>query len=486
MRTQRQLLLFSDIPEKLATTYYPGVFMPPLGLGALAGYLKQQLPEWTVVGDYLFDTLDEPKPLPELRRLIETRQPDVIGFTAMSANFPTVTALAAAVRPFTAGPLLLGGSHLSTCPDELPREFAAGVVGEGERTLGELLARFAATGEMGAPDIRGLVYFRDGARVRTEPRPPLDPLDQLPRFDFDLFPPPAGCRGTIHLSSRGCPYHCAFCNSAALWQKPRFFSATRVATDLAELRRRGYRKVAFYDDLFVADRRRIGELADRLAASGLARELELECLAHANFITPELVRDLRRMNITQVSLGVESGSPRILQYLKGGTLTVERIRAAVRLLRDGGIARVTGGFMVGTPAETAIDLEASVALARELRLSFTAVSLTTPYPGTQLWTDLVRAGKLGPAEPWTNELFGMTYYTDDELRSKRLFTDLNRETFIRLYRKLRDTADILNARAQLLSLIGEVFAGGLSVRNRLRRIRHLLRRGWRAATPLPA
>lgn len=481
-----RLLLFADIPEKLARTYYPGVHMPPLGLCALAAYVRQECPDWEVRGEYLFRTLDEPRTDAELLALVRAWQPTLLGFSAMSANVAAVSAAARLLTEGTGIPALLGGPHLSTCPRDLPEHFAAGVAGEGEATLADLLRRVSAGDPLQDEAIPGLVFRRDGRLRQTEPRAPLVPLDRVPSSAYDLFPPHHG-DGLIYHSSRGCPYRCSFCNAADLWRTPRFYSAARVVDDMARLHERyGTRKVAFYDDLFIADAPRVSAIADGLQQRGLTRVMEFECLARANLVTAAMAHELRRMNVTQVNLGVETGAQGVLTYLKGGGLTVEQIRAAREHCRAAGIRRVTGGFMVGTPGETADDLRASIRFVRELDLYFTAVNLTTPYPGTKLWADLVQAGKIGTDEGWSEELFGMSYYTDDELSRKRLFTDIPRDEFVALYRALCDTADIQNARHGLLREAAAAMALLTRPRACLRRARGVLRQARTALRSRPA
>lgn len=481
-----RLLLFADIPEKLARTYYPGVHMPPLGLCALAGYVRQECVGWEVHGEYLFATLDEPRSEAELLTLVRDWQPTLLGFTAMSANIAVVSATAQKLIAATGLPALLGGPHISTCPRDLPACFMAGVVGEGEATLAEVLARVAEGVAPAAAAVAGLVY-RDGGVLReTAKREPLRPLDRVPPSAYDLFPPRHG-DGLIYHSSRGCPYRCSFCNAAELWRAPRFYSAARVVDDMARLHATyGTHKVAFYDDLFIADVARVAAIADGLQARGLTRVMEFECLARANLVDAAMARELRRMNVTQVNLGVETGAQGVLTYLKGGGLTVDQIRAAREHCRAAGIRRVTGGFMVGTPGESADDLRASISFVRELDLYFTAVNLTTPYPGTRLWADLVQAGKIGADEGWSEELFGMSYYTDDELRGKRLFTDIPREEFITLYRALCDTADVQNARHGLGQAVRGLRHCSGGARAWLRGARSVARQAGKALQRRPA
>ena len=87
--------------------------------------------------------------------------------------------------------------------------------------------------------------------------------------------------------------------------------------------------------------------------------------------------------MNNVKIGIESGSPRILEIYKPG-ITVEKIRKVVRDLRKNDVG-VTLNWMFGFPEETDDDLKASIDLARELKSDWDTISSLSPYYGTDMF-----------------------------------------------------------------------------------------------------
>jgi len=98
------------------------------------------------------------------------------------------------------------------------------------------------------------------------------------------------------------------------------------------------------------------------------------------------------MNVKRVSIGFESGSQKILDFLKCGSVTVEDHIKAVKLCKSYGFF-TTGTFMIGNPGETKTDLEQTLDLIKKLKLDGGGtIGITTPFPGTDLWEYAQRRG----------------------------------------------------------------------------------------------
>ncbi|MGB9617302.1 MAG: B12-binding domain-containing radical SAM protein, partial [Desulfomonilaceae bacterium] len=95
-------------------------------------------------------------------------------------------------------------------------------------------------------------------------------------------------------------------------------------------------------------------------------------------------------NFRRVTLGVESGSPRILKMIRKGE-TNDDVRRAMHLLRTVGI-RSHAFFMIGLPEERPEDIELSKRLILEARPDYVEINMVTPYPGTDIFDKLIPEG----------------------------------------------------------------------------------------------
>ncbi|MDZ7373108.1 MAG: B12-binding domain-containing radical SAM protein [candidate division KSB1 bacterium] len=380
---------------------------PPLGLGYLVAYLKARLG---------YDQVRVVNTGSRVLERIAELQPELVGFTAYSANFPEVMALSEKVKRDMGIPVLLGGPHVTALPESLPRWVDVGVIGEGEETLLDLMRLFLdrrALPPSRLCEIPGLAFWDGDRLVRTSARPPIVPLDNIPppdreALDIERYLAPSQIlmnneyvRGTTILTSRGCPFRCVYCHVSAKWGRVRYHSPGRVADEIAMLVHT-YRVEGIYiaDDLFSANLHRVRAITRGLRERGVLGKVRFFLDLRANLVSEPLMEALKEMGVVRVSLGLESGSERILRYLKGGDVTVEDGRRAVRIANRLGIG-CHCCFMLGSPGETVEDIRLTQNLIREiLELSpqnFCQVNVTTPLPGTPLW-DYARQRGLIPHE----------------------------------------------------------------------------------------
>ncbi len=291
------------------------------------------------------------------------------------------------------------GQHASILPETVlaPDGPVDGcLLGEVEETVTELASTPTSRG--GGAGVRGIAYRDEssGRIVRTESRPLIEDLDGLPRFRPSLFeaegyriwssqvPTFHRLRWGFLLTSRGCPYSCIYC-SATLRQSYgtayRAQSAGRVADDVIKLSRdHGVNAIYMEDDIFSLDRGRTLEICDALAREGSPVWWVIQTRPDA--LDSERIERLRQAGCVGITLGIESGSDRVLQTLQKG-ITLERIRSTLREIRAAGIG-LTAYFMIGNPGETLEDLEATFRLARESGALLIQVAFFTAYPGSPM------------------------------------------------------------------------------------------------------
>jgi anaerobic magnesium-protoporphyrin IX monomethyl ester cyclase len=411
-----KLLLVSAVdPNKESETREPS-----LGLGYIAACLRQALRSLEI------EIVDR-----DVDNALQRFGPDLVGVSCVSQNFGLATAIGERCREHGI-PVFIGGVHISALPASLPRCMDFGVIGEGERTAVEVLRRFDA-GRLDLRElqgIRGLVLRAPSGRISvTEPRTLIEPLDSLPLPARDLLSIKRTSR--IHLfSSRGCPYACRFCFSSRFWQKVRFFSPRYVLRELEHvIDVYSPAQIAFWDDLFIADRQRLKEIVDLLEAQRITDKVEFYLTARANLVTPEVVHLLKRLNVAMVSMGLESGCQNTLSYLKG-RITVEENRAAIELLKAAGIY-VNATFIIGSPDEKEEEILRTLDFIRHSNLDTFTVYALTPYPGTAIWEDALAKGLVSEQDmDWSS----LAIDWDDKRGQKLVLSErVSRERLFELY-----------------------------------------------------
>lgn len=370
---------------------------PPLGLAYLGAALEKKGHRVKIV-DYTARFT-----YPPLAETIKTFEPGAIGLTATTPSFESASELAQKIREIDpATPLLLGGAHVTADPEGALSAglFDAGALNEGEATMVELVEKIAENGDSPAlGEVEGIVYREDGEIVQTATRPFISDLDSLPFPAFHLLPPlksyhptPASYRRlplAILMTSRGCPFHCTFCDRSIFGNTTRFQSPERVLDDVERMVGEfGAREIRFFDDTFTLNRERALAICEGLRERGL--NLPWTCLTAVKAVTPELLKEMKSAGCWQVLYGLESGDERMLKNLGKGN-SVEENRRAVRWAKVAGL-EVRADFIVGTPGETMESLENTIRFALESDLDYAHFNKFTPFPGTELYRRLVAAG----------------------------------------------------------------------------------------------
>jgi len=416
-----------------------GERFPKLGLGYLVSYINKYYPGVEFeAAFYKEDTLLK----------IREFKPDLIGFTTLTFSYQRVFELAKLVKEnFPAIPLILGGTHISLFPEDLPEYIDVGVLGEGEETFLELVKSFKEKRILKTEDIKGIVFKELGRIVQTAPREAIEPLDRIPPPDFEKLG--VSKNGSAYLmTSRGCPFRCRFCVSTRFFSKPRFHSAEYVVAQIEKfIQNYPSREVLIYDDLFSMDKKRVKNIADLVVKKNLSRTLDIDVLCHVKYVDQEVLENFKKIGINSVSFGMESGSPRILEYLKAGSVTLDNIREVVKLCKKLGIAPM-GSFMIGSPYETEADVLKTIDFIQELGLDQVGVCVTTPFPGTELWEYGKQKGLI-TADKWDERLWGFHDVNEENYQDKIMLADMDQETFFRCYTKLHDLSLSLDRKKEI-------------------------------------
>jgi radical SAM superfamily enzyme YgiQ (UPF0313 family) len=233
-----------------------------------------------------------------------------------------------------------------------------------------------------------LIWRRNGQTIKNPPPPFLRDLDRLPHPARHLVPfaryHSALARElpiTTLMSSRGCPYRCIFCDRPHLGKAFRARSAESVADEMQLCQQMGIREIFFYDDTFSINRKRVIAICEAIRERGV--RLAWDIRARVNTLDEEVLDRLADAGCKRIHLGVEAGTPEIINVLRKD-IDLDQARRVFEMAAERDIVTLAY-FMIGNPTETRAQIEQTVAFAKSLRADFVHFAVTTPYPGTELY-----------------------------------------------------------------------------------------------------
>ena len=379
---------------------------PPLGIMYLSSHLRAN----TGHEPLLFDCVERGWSAAEAAREVAAMRPGVLGVTANSHNLVNVREVIEEVRRLLPDVfVVIGGSHVTSFPEESARFPGVDVAvrGDGEEILAALLDHLDA-----GTDWRGLdnlSFLHDGEAVVTARREPTEDLDTFP------FPDRAGltpdryytpgmkeARATTVMSSRGCPFNCAFCSVP---HKYRTRSAANIVDELEYCNKAlGIREFHFIDDIFNITPERVIEISEEI----LARSLDIYWgyKAGCTAVSEEMLRISRKAGCIRMHYGVETWSDAGLESLSKKA-RLKDIRRAFTLTRAAGI-RPIAYMIVGCPHErTEDEVFNAVRFVKTLKPDYVVFSLYTPYPDAPIFDEGVRKG-LWDADCWKTFMLNPT------------------------------------------------------------------------------
>lgn len=279
------------------------------------------------------------------------------------------------------------------------------IIGEGEKTLVELLDNLKDSRSWS--QIAGLAYQNNGTVTKTGARKVMRDLDTLPLPAWDLidFNPYRRVwkdrQGYISINiatTRGCPYKCNWCAKPIYGNNYTMRSPESVIKELLMLKERfGFDHVWFCDDIFGLKRSWVTRFADLVQEHKLRFRFKIQSRADL-LVQAQYVSDLARAGCSEVWMGAESGSQKILDAMDKGT-TVSQIREARSLLKNYGI-RAAFFLQFGYPGETEEDIQRTISLVKETMPEDIGISVSYPLPGTVFY-DRVRT-QLGVKQNWND------------------------------------------------------------------------------------
>lgn len=375
--------LYDDPHERKVMRPYP-----PLGILHISSYLKSKGFEVGVF-DSTFSSFAE------FENVVRQERPSVVG---IYTNMMTKHNVLKMIRFCKAENLIvvLGGPE----PPHYAKEylqFGADVIvkGEGELTLEELLPHLARYSLNHLENIAGIAYLDDDSNVcETLPRAFIKELSTMPYPDREAIDIPEYMRiwkdnhGQSSISvicARGCPYTCTWCSHSVFGESHRRRTPESMANEILWIKEHYNPDLIWYaDDVFTINLRWFYQFHDELKKRGV--RIPFECISRADRLNEEVIKTLAEMGCYRLWNGSESGSQKVIDFMKR-KVDVEEVRHVTHLLQKYGIQ--AGMFiMLGYDGEEVEDIQETV---HHLKIANPDVFLTTvayPIKGTAYYYEV--------------------------------------------------------------------------------------------------
>lgn len=364
---------------------------PPLSLAYLSAVFKKN-----GIEPDIYDSTFEKNPRSWLLDRLAEINYDIVGISAMITQIKDALEVAQTVKFFhPKSTVIIGGAQATVMPERVIEHPAVDAVCIGE---GEAVAEGLAQAKGRLEDVDGIWYKKDGEVIKNNPAQRLN-FDDIPLPDFaglkmdrylenwfqmDSVSP--DLHGVPIMASRGCPYHCAYCQPTLdklFGKKLRKRSPLSIIEELQKrIKDFGINAFIFVDDTFPADRKWATEVCEALESAGL--KLKWGANVRADLVDKELLTVMKRAGLAKIFIGVESASDRILKEIYRKGITIEQVSRAVECAKELGI-KVQGYFMLGAPTETKEEVERTIKYAVSSPIDEAVFNLTTPLPGVELY-----------------------------------------------------------------------------------------------------
>lgn len=321
---------------------------------------------------------------------VRSFNPLFVGLSVMSSMYlDTVELVIDALTQNLDLPLAFGGAFASMFPQRFlrreGRDFA--IRTDGEHAICALSDALRTGGNYSA--IPSLCYLRDG-------QPVVNDIGQM-EADIDAYGLPAihseracfiehdkAVEGDPQLStlsyeviaSRGCPFTCSYCccvNLARLLPQGVKHVRTRSVHSVMEelkIAKKVCKKlvfVHFYDEIFP---NLPGWVDEFVAEYKKHINLPFTIWSHPKMVDEEVLRKLKSVGLTEVIMGIQSGSPHIRRDVFHRYETNEDIIEATRIIHDTGVFWASYDFMLRHPFESLEDLQQTYWLVKKMHGPF--------------------------------------------------------------------------------------------------------------------
>jgi len=419
----------------------------PLGLAYIAGAIEKDGHSVKVldcnINGWLTNAFEH------VQREMESFKPDVIGMGAMITQYNFIKNLSKDIKKhYPEKKIILGGVITKSIPERIMKETPIDilVINYGDRIIQEVLKTLGKKKSL--KKVKGICFRDKGKVIINMPAPPIDDLDKLGIPFYDVFEVERYIQYNSYkrqgktirpfpiIASRGCPYHCTFCISEC-------FSRMRSTEHLFKeidflIKKYKVNEFVFRDELSFLTEEKVNTFCNYYHKNHYS--FSWTCVMRADRINESMIIKMKKAGCRYIGYGFESGSQKILNYMKKG-ITVEQILKVGELHKKYGLG-FASGFIVGMPIETRETLDETLKLCIKMGATNsklfegnfpTQFFFATPFPHTELYDEAIKTHKIKNLDKYFKELgdryllastlddllVNLTKFSDDELLTLR-------------------------------------------------------------------
>jgi anaerobic magnesium-protoporphyrin IX monomethyl ester cyclase len=328
---------------------------------------------------------------------------DVVGLTIYSQPQDKKFALDIARNLQEINPkikLIIGGPHVSLLTEESLKEFNADIAvrGPGEPVIASIIESIKLKKPI--KSLPGVCYKKDNNIIHNVKENKIENLDELPfparhltdKYTYGYIMNTKFGKGNVTsiLTSRGCPHRCRFCGLKAHTPNYQQRSVKSITKEIDEIVSQGYTTLAFSDDNFLADKKRIEKIMDHIIEKNYALELWME--ARADSGDKKLYEKMKKAGVEIIFFGIESGNQDVLDYYNK-KLTLPQVVETIELSHEMGFLTM-GRFILGAPMETEKHIQKTIKFAVSLPLDLVSFFALRYVYGSDIWYEAEKDGKI--------------------------------------------------------------------------------------------
>ena len=349
----------------------------PYSILFIADYLLKRNVDVKIF-DLRFDSLSQ------VFDAISNNDPEFIGISVMTGPqiYYALKICESIKKKFNKIKIIWGGVHSTILPTQtLQNKFIDFVIrSEGEKAYYELV------NGKNLSQIKGL-SLKKGKKIFHNPNSNMLTSSEINELSipWTLINPKRYIRnGNFNIiTSRGCPFKCAFCYNTLFNNVWRGWTAEKCIQELDKCLDFGAKKITFYDDYFFANSKRIKILFDYFKEQNINWKAELR----VNRLDYSLAEEAKRHGCIQMYFGAESGSQRVLNILNKN-VSIKDIIQSAKITKDTDIS-ADYSWMIGIPGETQTDVKKTITLIKKIKeinpnCEF-SIKILFPYPKTKIY-----------------------------------------------------------------------------------------------------